>query len=44
MGVGGQCHTPAALPAGKTRHLVKEAVWAPGSDWTDPEYLEHRNV
>jgi len=38
--VGGQCHAPAALPPGKTRHpLFMEAGWAAGPVWTGAENL-----
>jgi len=29
MGVGGQCHTPAALPTGKTRHPLYRRLGGP---------------
>jgi hypothetical protein len=39
-GVGGQRHSPAALPPGKTRYsLYKEAGWALGSVWTGADNL-----
>jgi len=38
-GVGGQRHTPAALPPGKTQHPLYEAGWAPGPVWTGAENL-----
>jgi len=40
MGVGGQCHAPAALPPGKDPvPIVQEAGWAPGPVWTGAENL-----
>jgi hypothetical protein len=41
MGVGGQCHAPAALPPAKeTRYpLYQEAGWFPGPVWTDVKSL-----
>ena len=40
MGVGGQRHTPAALPPGKDPvPIVQEAGWAPGPVWTGAENL-----
>ena len=38
-GVGGQRHTPAALPPGKIPGIVWEAGWAPGPVWTGTENL-----
>jgi len=38
--VGGQRHTPAALPPGKDSvPIVQEAGWAPGPVWTGVENL-----
>ena len=44
-GVGGQRHTPVALPPEKDPlPIVQEAVWAPGSVWTGGESLApHRD-
>jgi len=40
MGVGGQCHAPAALPQERDPvPTVQEAKWAPGLVWTDAENL-----
>ena len=40
MGVGGQRHTPAALPPGKDPvPTVQEVGWAPGPVWTGVENL-----
>ena len=40
MGVGGQHHSPAALPPGKDPvPIVQEAGWAPGPVWTGVENL-----
>jgi hypothetical protein len=40
MGVGGQCHAPAALPPGKDPvPIVLEAGWAPGLAWMDVKNL-----
>ena len=40
MGVGGQHHTPAALPAGKDLvPIVQEAGWASELVWTGAENL-----
>ena len=38
MRVGGQRHTPAALPRGPVS-IVQEAGWAPGPVWTGGENL-----
>jgi hypothetical protein len=38
--VGGQSHTPAALPPGKDPvSIVYEAGWVPGPVWTGAENL-----
>jgi len=39
MWVGGQHHTPSALPAGKTHpvNIVQEDGWAAGPVWTGTE-------
>ena len=40
MGVGGQRHSPAALPPGKDPvSILQEAGWAPGPVWTGAENL-----
>ena len=40
VGMGGQCHIPAALPWGKHPVLiVQEAGWTPGSVWMGAENL-----
>ena len=40
MGVGGQRHSPAALPPGKEPVLVvQEAAWAAGLFWTGVENI-----
>ena len=40
MGVGGQSHSPAALPPGNTPvPTVQEAGWAPGPVWAGAENL-----
>ena len=42
MGVGGQRHSPAALPPGKEPVLVvQEAAWAAGLFWTGVENIAH---
>ena len=40
MGVGGQCHAPAAFTSGKDPvPIVQEAGWAPGLVWIGAENL-----
>ena len=39
MRVGGQRHTPAALPRNDPVPIVQEAGWAPGPVWTAAENL-----
>jgi hypothetical protein len=40
MGVGGQCHAPAAFPWERDPiPIVQEAGWAPGLVWIGAEYL-----
>ena len=40
MGVGGQRHTPAALPPVKTQcPLYRRLVGSPGPFWTGAEYI-----
>ena len=40
MGVGGQCHAPAAFTPGKDPvPIVQEAGWAPGPVWIGAENL-----
>ena len=45
MGVGGQQHSPAALPPGKDPvPIVQEAGWAPGPVWTGAENLDPTRI
>jgi len=38
-GVGGQCHTLAALPLENPVPIVEEAEWTPGLVWMGAENL-----
>ena len=38
MEVGGQHHTPAALPRKDPVPILQEAAWAPGPVWTGTVY------